>query len=139
MCGYCVEQVLISDVLEQEWSTGKPIPEEQVNGLLLPGHAQESNFTLHSVQFARTYDMVDQVLPILHCRALEEIILRPESALETSLPQMALAKHFHAYQHVAASRFKPEALESFLTLPSLEGAMAWSLVYTLSKHRQINS
>ena len=123
MCGYCVEQVLINDILEQEWSNGKPMPGDQVHGILLSGHAQESNFTLHGVQFARTYDMVDQVLPILHCRALEEIILRPESALETNLPQMALAKHFHAYQRTLPTTWPYKSIINLLPTP------AWATLY----------
>lgn len=123
VCGYCVEQVLINDILEQEWSTGKPILEDQVHGILLPCHAQESNFILHSVKFARSRDMVDEVLPILHCRALEKIILRPESALETSLPQMALAKHYHEYQRTLPYTWPYESIINLLPAP------AWATLY----------
>mgnify|MGYP006283549367 CR=1 FL=1 len=137
MFGYRFEQAMI-DIWEQECATRNPAPKDKINAILLLLHAQESNFTLHGIKFAHRWGMASEALSILHYRALEELILRPDSALETSLPQMALAKHYHDYKQRLAETGILDSIEyiceyEWELFQNFFPALCFALCYSLFK------
>ncbi len=114
MCGLCVESHLM-ELLGEESSKNAPVSAEHLNvGLLIEPYTQESNFLMHALKYARDLEMENQALYVLHCRALEEIALRPDSAMDSSLALMVLVKHYHSYQRFAVSTFKPDSIADLL-------------------------
>ena len=76
MCGYCIERVMI-ELLEREMRSMAPVPEDHISVMLLESLAQETGFPMHSLKCARAWDKEPDVLYVLHCRSLEEIVSRP--------------------------------------------------------------
>jgi len=113
MCGHCLQEAMLQP-LKRELRTNAPVSLDQLGELLLQPYSQESNFLLHCLKYARELGMEDEILSILHCRALEEIMLRPDSALHNSLALAALAKHYHAYRRFMATKLQPEAIRNQL-------------------------
>lgn len=123
MCGYCIEKAMI-DLLDREMGSSAPLSEDQMSILLLDSHTQETGFPMHCLKHAREWDKELDILYVLHCRALEEIVARPGSAAKSSLPHNALVKHYHAYRRMASSRFeKKDELKDILPHPS------WIVLY----------
>ena len=118
MCGYCIEKNMF-DLLGQEVISGAPAQMDQDDAMIIEPYAQETNFLMHTLKYARNLEMEQEVLYILHCRALEEIAVRPDSAMKSSLPQMTLVKHYHAYQNFIRSRFNPSVIKNRLPCSSL--------------------
>lgn len=117
MCGICLELHLM-DLLEREYRTKAPVPQEDLEEVLLEPYAQESNFLMHCLKYARAFDMEDNVLSVVHCRALEEIALRPETAMQDSLAMIVLIKHYHAFKRFIASRIISDKVLKWLPAPS---------------------
>ena len=115
MCGICMEFYLIG-ILESECRTKASVSQETLEEVLLEHYAQESNFLMQCLKYARTFDIEDKVLSVIHCRALEEIVHRPEAAMQDSLAMIVLIKHYHAFKHFIASRFKPERIKPMLPI-----------------------
>lgn len=122
MCGYCLQQAML-DPLEQELRTNAPVDRDRLGELLLQPYTQESNFLVHCAKYARDLGMANQILYILHCRALEEIVLRPKTALQDSLTLGALVKHYHAYRWFISTRLQPEIISDQLPHES------WDLLF----------
>ncbi len=116
MCGLCIEFHLM-DLLERECRTSVPIPQKDLVEVFLEPYAQESNFLMHCLKYARAFDMEDEALYVLHCRALEEIVLRPDSAMHNSLARIVLIKHYHAFKRFCSSRFRLEKIEPLVPHP----------------------
>ncbi len=116
MCGHCIENVML-DLLEQEISTGRPDQDEKVSPLF-ESLTQETNFLMHGLKLARKFEMMDETFYVVLCRAIEEIVNHPDTAMRSSLPQMALIKHMHGYKKFIASRFNADELKSLLPDPT---------------------
>ncbi|MEF8941549.1 MAG: hypothetical protein V5B78_02030 [Desulfohalobiaceae bacterium] len=111
------------EFLEREIGSNAPIPEDQSSAVLLESYAQETGFPMHSLKFARAWDKELDILYVLHCRALEEIVASPALAAKGSPPHNALVKHYHAYRRMVSTRFKTVELENILPHPS------WLILY----------
>lgn len=121
MCGYCIETAML-DLLEQEVSTGRPDKDEEVSPLF-ESITQETNFLMHSLKLARKFHMMDEIFYVAHCRAIEEIVHHPHTAMKDGLPQIALIKHLHGYKRFISTRFADQEFVSWLPDP------AWMALY----------
>lgn len=122
MCGYCIETAML-ELLEKEISTGRPVGNDREIAPLLESFAQETNFLMHVLKLARKFKMMDEIFYVLHCRALEETVNHPKTAMKSSLSQMALIKHLHSYKGFVSSRFDANEFVSSLPDP------AWAALY----------
>ncbi|EFI36083.1 hypothetical protein Dthio_PD3530 [Desulfonatronospira thiodismutans ASO3-1] len=135
MCGICLELHLM-DLLEREYRTKAPVSQEDLEEVLLEPYAQESNFLMHCLKYARAFDMEDNVLSVVHCRALEEIALRPETAMQDSLAMIALIKHYHAFKRFIASRTISDKVLKWLPAPSWHNLYSPGFIFAKDKWGQ---
>ncbi|SMP46015.1 hypothetical protein SAMN06295888_103212 [Desulfonatronum zhilinae] len=123
MCGYCVENAALG-LIEKEIVKNKPLDEDDLHGLVLEPFTQESRYALHNAQLGQSFEMLPEVLHILHCLALGELGGASGTEHGDSLVKAALAKHFHDYRHMLSTKF-PGHVELLCLLPHPEWAMLY--------------
>lgn len=123
MCGYCVEKAAL-DLVEKEMLVCGPLHGNDLHGLVLEPFTQESRHALHNAQMGQSFEMLPEVLHILHCLALGELGGVSGTEHGDSLVKAALVKHFQNYRHMLSTKF-PGHVELLCLLPHPEWAMLY--------------
>ncbi|MGM0641991.1 MAG: hypothetical protein ACQESN_11285 [Thermotogota bacterium] len=122
MCGYCVEEAVIS-IIEQEIFLKKKMDEEQKYILLQESYAQETMFLDNALHLAKAVCAEKDFFYVLHSRALGEIAAQQNPYLKSSL-NIDFNGIFTDCQDFISSRFNLPEITNILPHPS------WSVIYT---------